>query len=223
MSGPPTSGWIAVPAIDRWVAIDLSRPDMPGWRAAAVALSLPELRAFARAALGLGIDATAPAGEWTSTCIERRHDPTFDRWADHALHHSRLRRGRGGSWILGSPLSETSRISARLPSSGWAVSRQCEPWIDESTGLPLATIQYIDPDAQSDSTGYSYFWEPDPCEGITMVIRECERLHGDVMDISAAIKPEHHHEDIQLRRAGFLSDQPNIRSCISSRYVTWKL
>ena len=189
--------WLAVPAIAKWVAVDLTVHKLPGWRAARRALSLPELRAFARAAAALDLDVTAPSGEWTSTCVIRHVDRVRKCTEDKIAHHCKLE-PRGDHWLVvscDSPIHTT-----RLPHTGWALGGQGHPWYDSASGLPYTTTERHDFDPGGLSlTGFSYFWSPDPVSGVTLVIRECERLRDQVMDICASMDPSFSHEDIRLR------------------------
>lgn len=189
------TSWIAVPAIGKLVATDLSSPSLPGWQATWRALSLPELRAFADAAAVRQIDVTAAAGEWTSTCVIRRVTAAGEV-VDQVAHGGCLRRN-GGYWSASSGIQ---RILSVLPGSGWAYAPPDGTWIDSRTGFPIATTDHLDGEPGAlNATGYSYFWAPEPVPGTTVVIRECERLKGRVMDISAAMDPESSHPDIRLR------------------------
>jgi hypothetical protein len=191
-------GWLAVPTIGKRVAIGLSSPGVPGWHAVQQALSLPELRAFAETAAGLAFDVTAPAAEWTSTCVMRHVSGDDEAPIDQIIHSPHLELDNG-VWSLKG--SNSVSIRTVLPPSGWILSRGNMPWFDQKTGLPFETTELLhkDPDALA-ATGYSYFWVPDHIEGITVVIRECERLRDQVMDICAAMDPGHFHPDIRLRQ-----------------------
>lgn len=188
--------WLAVPAIGKRVSLDLSSPALPGWQAVQHALSLPELRAFGETAARLAIDATAPSAEWTSTCVVRQvrgGDAPLDQ-----IVHSPYLKMDNGAWVLTG--SDPVPIQTMLPPSGWVRGSGNGPWYDYQTGLPIETTESLDKDPDAlNETGYSYFWAPDPVDGITVVIRECERLQGQVMDICAAMDPAHSHPDIRLR------------------------
>jgi len=191
-------GWLAVAAIGKRVAIDLPSPGVPGWHGVQHALSLPELRAFAETAAGLELDVTAPAPEWTATCVMRHITSDEEVPIDQVIHSPRLALN-DGVWTLKG--SNPVPIQTALPPSGWILGRGNAPWFDYKTGLPFETTEllYKDPEALAE-TGYSYFWSPDHVEGITAVIRECERLRNQVMDVCASMDLGHFHPDIRLRQ-----------------------
>jgi len=203
-------GWLAVPAIEKWVHIDLSSPGVPGWKAVCDALTLPELRLFAEAAQTLGIDVTASSAEWTATCVLRRTDGRGSVISDEVTH-SPIIVQRNGNWGLGG--RDSQKIPTELPGSGWALAEEAGYWINRDTGFPLVTTNILDPSSDAlRATGFSYFWEPDPEDGITVVIRECERLRGDIMDICASMSPAHSHPDIRLRAWAPLSPGQHLPS-----------